>query len=69
MLFKLIIIILLLFVIVSLFVSFYYLVKDPSTSKRVVKGLSVRIGLCMVIMILLFVGAKYGFISPHGFGE
>ena len=69
LLFKLIIVILLLFVIASLAISFYYLVKDPSSSKRVVKTLSVRIGLCIFIMILLFVGAQLGLITPHGFGQ
>ena len=69
LLFKLIIVILLLFVVASLATSFYYLVKDPSSSKRVVKTLSVRIGLCIFIMILLFVGAQLGLITPHGFGQ
>lgn len=69
LLFKLILVILLIFVIASLAVSFYYLVKDPSSSKRVVKTLSVRIGLCIFIMILLFVGAQFGLITPHGFGQ
>ena len=69
LLFKLILVILLVFVIGSLVTSFYFLVKDPSSSKRVVKTLSVRIGLCIVIMLLLLIGAKVGLIVPHGFGE
>jgi len=69
MLFKLTIVILLLFIIVSLCVSFYFLVKDKDTSKRVVNVLSIRIGLCIAIIILLFIGVKYGFISPHSFVE
>ncbi|NKB63128.1 MAG: DUF2909 family protein [Gammaproteobacteria bacterium] len=69
LLFKLIIVLLLLFVIASLATSFYFLVKDPSSSKRVVKTLSIRIGLSIFIMLLLFIGAQVGLIEPHGFGE
>ena len=69
MLFKVILLALLFFVVVSLFTAFYYLVKDPSTSQRVVKSLFVRIGLSLFIMLLLLVGTQLGWVTPHGFGE
>ncbi|MEM7195035.1 MAG: twin transmembrane helix small protein [Pseudomonadota bacterium] len=69
LLFKLIIVILLLFVVVSLFTALFFLIKDPGSSKRIVKSLTVRISLSLFIMALLFVGAKFGIIEPHGFGE
>ena len=69
MLFKYILVALLLFVIVSLFTAFYYLVKDPSSSKRVVKSLFLRVGLSLFIMILLLIGTQLGWVTPHGFGE
>ncbi|NKB77014.1 MAG: DUF2909 family protein [Gammaproteobacteria bacterium] len=69
LLFKLIIVLLLLFVIGSLATSFYFLVKDPSSSTRVVKTLTVRIGLSIFIMLLLFLGSQFGLIEPHGFGQ
>ena len=69
MLFKVILIALLLFVVVSLFTAFYYLVKDPSTSQRVVKTLFIRVGLSLFIMLLLLVGIQMGWVTPHGFGQ
>ncbi|MDD9810781.1 MAG: twin transmembrane helix small protein [Gammaproteobacteria bacterium] len=67
-LFKLIIIILLLFVVGSLFSALYFLVKDPSTSKRVVRSLSWRIALSLFILLLLVAGIQFGFIVPHDVG-
>jgi multisubunit Na+/H+ antiporter MnhF subunit len=69
MLFKYILVALLLFVIISLFTAFYYLVKDPSSSKRVVKSLFLRVGLSLFIMILLLIGTQLGWVTPHGFGQ
>ena len=69
MLFKVILVGLLLFVVVSLFTAFYYLMRDPSTSTRVVKTLFLRVGLSLFIMLLLLVGAQMGWVTPHGFGE
>ncbi|WP_424947331.1 DUF2909 domain-containing protein [Candidatus Spongiihabitans sp.] len=69
MMFKIILVALLLFVVVSLFTAFYYMVKDPAASTRVVKSLFIRVGLSLFIMLLLFVGVQFGWISPHGFGQ
>lgn len=68
LLFKLILVILLLFVVGSLFTALYFLVKDPSRSKRVVRSLSWRIGLSLFILLLLFIGIQVGLITPHGVG-
>lgn len=68
LLFKLILVILLLFVVGSLFSALYFLVKDPSTSKRVVKSLSWRIALSLFILLLLFAGIQSGLITPHTVG-
>ena len=69
MLFKFILVALLLFVIISLFTAFYFLVKDPSSSKRVVKSLFLRVGLSLFIMVLLLVGTQLGWVTPHGVGQ
>lgn len=68
LLFKLIIVVLLLFVVGSLFSALYFLVKDPSRSKRVVKSLSWRIALSLFILLLLVAGIQFGFIVPHDVG-
>ena len=69
MLFKVLIVALLGFVVVSLFTAFYYLVKDPASSKRVVKSLFVRVGLSLFIVLLIGVGHWLGWVTPHGFGQ
>ena len=69
MFFKITLVALLLFVVVSLFTAFYYLVKDPSSSTRVVKSLFIRVGLSLFIIALLALGAKMGWVTPHGFGQ
>ena len=68
LLFKLIIVILLLFVVGSLFTALYFLINDPSRSKRVVRSLSWRIALSLFILLLLFVGIQTGLIVPHDVG-
>ncbi len=67
-LFKLIIVVMLLFVVGSLFSALYFLVKDPSSSRRVVKSLSWRIALSLFILLLLFIGIEAGLIVPHDVG-
>lgn len=68
MIFKIILVALLLFVVVSLFTAFYYLIKDPASSRRVVNTLFIRVGISLFIMILLLVGTQLGWVKPHGFG-
>lgn len=68
LLFKLIIVILLLFVVGSLFTALYFLINDPASSKRVVRSLSWRIALSLFILFLLFIGLQTGLIVPHDVG-
>ena len=69
LLFKLIIVILLLFIVGSLFTALYFLIKDPDSSASVVKSLAIRISLSLFLLALIFVGAQLGVIEPHGFGQ
>ncbi len=68
MLFKIALVLLLLFVIASLFTGFYFLVRDPSSSQRVIKALFLRVGLSLFIMLFLAIGIHFGWVLPHGFG-
>lgn len=68
LLFKLIIVILLLFILVSLFTALYYMIKSPDNAASVAKSLTVRIGLSMFLLLLIFVGSRVGWIEPHAFG-
>lgn len=63
--FKIIIIGLLLFVVFSLGSALFYLVTDDGKSDRVVKSLTWRIGLSVLIFVLLLIGQATGLITPH----
>ncbi len=65
LLFKLIIVLLLIFVVISLFTALYRLNKDDADSTRVVKALAVSVGLSILIFILIMIGAKLGVIEPN----
>lgn len=62
---KCLIIALLVFIIFSLGSALYYLMRDPAQSTRVVKALSWRIGLSLVLFILLMAAFMLGWITPH----
>jgi len=66
LLFKLIIVLLLIFVVVTLFTALYQLNHSTNDSHKVVKTLGIRIGMSIVIFLLLWVGAYFGLIKPHG---
>ena len=62
---KCLIIAFLVFIIYSLGSALYFLVKDPAKSTRVVKALTWRISLSLVLFLLLMVAYMLGFIEPH----
>lgn len=66
--FKLPIILVLVFIVVSLFQGMYYLAKDDGKNDktRVVKALTVRIVLSFVLFSLLLLGYFTGLLQPHG---
>ncbi len=65
---KLIIVILLIFIVISLFTALYFLIKSPENSAKVVKSLAVRVGLSLFVMLLIFLGSRFGVLEPHAFG-
>lgn len=66
---KLIIVILLIFVLVSLFSALYFLIKSPDNSEKVVRSLAIRVGLSLFVMLLIFLASRFGILQPHGFGQ
>jgi hypothetical protein len=66
MVFKLLIIVFLLFILYALGSGLYFLVKDKSRSNRVVKALTWRISLSLLLFVLLFIAYALGWIKPHG---
>lgn len=62
---KCLIVALIVFILFSLGSALYFLVRDPSQSTRVVKALSWRIGLSLVLFALLMVAFAFGWITPN----
>ena len=63
---KIIVLLLIVFILVSLGSALYYLLKDQGKTDRVVKALTVRIGLSLVLFLALM-GAYYlGWIPETG---
>jgi uncharacterized membrane protein len=67
--FKIIFIILFSLIIISLFSSLFFLVKDKSNKKRVVNALKIRIGLSVLLFIILIIMYYNGQIHPHGIAQ
>jgi hypothetical protein len=68
---KLVILLLLLAILVALFSSVVFLVRDPSTSKnrRTVKALTWRVSLQVALIIFLIIAFQRGWLRPHGIYE
>lgn len=62
---KAIVIIFLCLIFFSLGSALYFLVTEKGDSTRIVKALTWRIGLSIVLFILLFIAFAMGFIAPH----
>lgn len=63
MLFKIIIVLALLFIIGSLFSALYFLAKDKNGGDRTVKALTMRIGLSIGLFVFLLLGYYFGLIG------
>ena len=53
-------------IVVSMGSALLYLVRDEGRSSRLVRALTVRIGLSVALFILLLVLWALGVIQPHG---
>ena len=60
---KIVVILFLVFIVASLVSAGYFLVKDRGQSDRVVKALTVRVVLSVVLFALLMLGFYLGFIT------
>ncbi len=65
---KLPVLIILALIIISLAEGMYYMAKDDGAKDktRMVKALTVRITLSLILFALLILGALFGMIEPHG---
>jgi cytochrome bd-type quinol oxidase subunit 2 len=53
-------------IVISLGSALFHLVNDKGDSKKMVRALSVRIGLSVVLFVLLMGAWAVGLIEPHG---
>lgn len=63
---KIIVLLLIVFILGSLGSALYYLVKDQGKSDRVVKALTVRIGLSMALFLSPMAAYYFGLIPETG---
>ncbi|MHB8915469.1 MAG: twin transmembrane helix small protein [Thiobacillus sp.] len=63
---KIIVLLFILLILGSLGSALYYLLKDQGKSDRVVKALTVRIGLSMVLFLSLMAAYYFGWIPETG---
>ena len=63
---KIIVLLFILFILGSLGSALYYLLKDQGKSDRVVKALTVRIGLSMALFLTLMAAYYFGWIPETG---
>jgi multisubunit Na+/H+ antiporter MnhF subunit len=62
---KIIVLVFVAFILGSLFSALYFLLKDRSKSDRVVKALTVRVVLSVVLFALLMLGFYFGIITDR----
>lgn len=65
---KAIVVILFLFIFAALGSALFYLIRNGGNSDRIVKALSWRIGLSLLLFILLFLAYAMGWLHPHPVG-
>lgn len=63
---KIIVLVGLVAVIASLFSALYYLYRDRGHGERMVKALAIRVALSALLVLLLVVSYKMGWIAPTG---
>jgi cytochrome bd-type quinol oxidase subunit 2 len=64
--FKLFVVLALIGIVVSLASALFHLVTDKGDSKKMVRALTVRIGLSVSLFIVILVAWAMGIITPHG---
>lgn len=60
---KFIVILLLVFILISLFSGLFFLVKDKGHTRRTVNALTFRIGLSILAIVVIVVAAAFGVID------
>ena len=64
--FKLLVVCALIGIVVSLGSALFHLVTDKGDSKKMVRALTVRIGLSVTLFLVIMAAWAMGIITPHG---
>lgn len=64
MLVKIVIVVMVVAMLVSLFSALYFMFRDDGGKKRMVKALTWRVGIWVVLLAFLGIGLYTGFIEP-----
>lgn len=63
---KILIVACLIGIVLSLGSGLFYLVNDKGESRKMVRMLTIRVGLSILLFVLLIVAWSQGMIEPHG---
>lgn len=55
-------------IVISLFSGMYYMLHDKGNSTRMLKALTVRIVISLILFAILMIGYWAGWIHPHSLG-
>lgn len=66
---RVVVIIALVAIVYSLGTALYHLATDQGDSKKMVRALTVRVGLSLALFLLLMIAWWTGLITPHGIGR
>jgi hypothetical protein len=62
---KIVVTVLLLAIVASLLTSMVFLIKDPSSKRRALTGLKVRVALSMILIAFVILSYFMGWMHPH----
>jgi TRAP-type C4-dicarboxylate transport system permease large subunit len=62
---KTILVLLFVFIVFALGSALYYLISDKGDSERIVKALTWRIGLSLLLFVILIISFAMGWITPN----
>jgi len=66
---KIALVVMFLVVVFNLGQALYFMMTDKDDDRRTVCALTRRIGLSLVLIAMIIVGYKLGWIHPHGVGQ
>ena len=66
---EILVVVTLIAIVFSLGQALFSMTSGPSDSRRMVRALTVRVGLSIALFAFLMLGWYFGLIEPHGMGH